>query len=144
MPYKPPHPCGHGGCPALTHGRYCEAHTKPQPRPLDGRPREYFKPYGYAWQQLRAKYIKAHPLCEVCGAPAKDVDHIVPVQEGGPSVWSNLQSLCRSCHNRKTQRGQRATRGTGSDRTDSAYRTRASTSSRPARFERAFTPRRPR
>lgn len=33
---------------------------------------------------------------------AKHVDHIVPLKDGGTHAFSNLQSLCRSCHSRKT------------------------------------------
>lgn len=31
------------------------------------------------------------------------VDHVVPIKDGGARFdWVNLQSLCVSCHNRKT------------------------------------------
>ena len=43
------------------------------------------------------------PLCEECGKPATDVDHIVPRSRGGaPFDPANLQSLCASCHSAKT------------------------------------------
>jgi HNH endonuclease len=42
-----------------------------------------------------------------CGRLAKDVDHIVPLMDGGaPFDLANLQSLCRPCHNRKGAEGQ--------------------------------------
>ncbi len=59
---------------------------------------------------MRAMYLRAHPLCEKkmgtdldigCGSPATVVDHIVPINQGGESIESNLQSLCNRCHNRK-------------------------------------------
>jgi 5-methylcytosine-specific restriction protein A len=35
--------------------------------------------------------------------PAIVVDHVVPLKMGGERFdWANLQSLCASCHNRKS------------------------------------------
>ncbi len=31
-----------------------------------------------------------------------DVDHIIPIVEGGTNEIINLQMLCRSCHTKKT------------------------------------------
>lgn len=49
------------------------------------------------------------PLCVQCGAIATDLDHIVPIEQGG-AIWdrSNHQSLCRSCHSAKTSAEVRA------------------------------------
>jgi len=61
-----------------------------------------------AWQQCRAAYLRAHPVCVTCRArgmtiAAVVVDHMVPIKDGGARFdWSNLQSLCVPCHNRKT------------------------------------------
>lgn len=47
-------------------------------------------------------------LCSMCleehtTKPAEHVDHITAIKHGGdPWAWSNLQSLCRECHTRKT------------------------------------------
>ena len=38
-------------------------------------------------------------ICQVCGEPASDIDHI----RGASADASNLQLLCRACHNSKTQ-----------------------------------------
>lgn len=67
--------------------------------------------YGYRWQKLRARFLRAHPLCEHCLAtgrarPATDVDHVKP-HKGDPALmWDehNLQALCHACHSRKTAR----------------------------------------
>lgn len=42
-------------------------------------------------------------MCEICLAEGRvtlveEVHHIVPVSKGGTNEWSNLMSLCRSCH----------------------------------------------
>lgn len=64
--------------------------------------------YTAAWDRLRAAYRLAHPLCAQClregrTTIAVDVDHIQPIGRGGALLdESNLQSLCRRCHNIKT------------------------------------------
>ncbi len=36
--------------------------------------------------------------CALCPRGAEEVDHIVPVAEGGSDNLSNLRSLCHNCH----------------------------------------------
>lgn len=67
------------------------------------------------WRKLRDAYIREHPLCEACArdghtAAARDVDHIVPLSIAPERAFdeSNLQALCRSCHNAKTQAERQA------------------------------------
>ena len=65
--------------------------------------------YGYRWQKLRNRFIAQHPYCEECMkrgvlTMATDVDHFKP-HLGDPRLLydeENLQSLCKSCHSRKT------------------------------------------
>lgn len=64
--------------------------------------------YDYRWQQLRLMVLRAQPSCVVCGAPATDVDHILPKRLGGTDTRDNLQSLCHACHTRKTMRERQA------------------------------------
>ena len=60
------------------------------------------------WRGVRARVIKQNPLCVVCKRnkiikEANVVDHIVPITKGGaPTDLNNLQSLCTSCHNKKS------------------------------------------
>ena len=69
------------------------------------------------WRLMRAAFLREHPVCGACSErggliPARVVDHLVPVKDGGARyLTSNLQALCVSCHNRKTAResaGRRA------------------------------------
>jgi len=62
------------------------------------------------WKQVRDIQLKSSPLCVECGMPAKIVDHIVEIRDGGEKLsLENLQSMCISCHNIKTaaERGKR-------------------------------------
>lgn len=60
------------------------------------------------WKRLRDAHLVKEPCCELCArfsivTPATVVDHIIEIKDGGdPKDPNNLQSLCRSCHNRKT------------------------------------------
>lgn len=39
--------------------------------------------------------------------PKAHVDHVVPLEDGGTDDAANLQTLCESCHGRKTREEQR-------------------------------------
>ena len=60
------------------------------------------------WRMLRRYYIKSNPLCEQCSRENKTtagqcVDHIKPISLGGNRIdESNLQTLCNSCHAKKS------------------------------------------
>lgn len=43
-------------------------------------------------------------LCAYCGDEANTVDHILPVSQGGESVWYNTISACQPCNARKGAR----------------------------------------
>lgn len=80
--------------------------------------------YGARWRRIRARVLRAEPLCRAClskGRPveAVEVDHIVPLSEGGTNrlgtllnvttplgivqQWTgNLQPLCKKHHSAKT------------------------------------------
>jgi 5-methylcytosine-specific restriction protein A len=59
--------------------------------------------YGAAWQRQRAATLRAQPLCRMCLAAGRTVaatvvDHIQPLEDGGTNEQSNLQPLCKRCH----------------------------------------------
>ena len=107
MPHKPKNPCAFPGCPNLTDETYCEKHKSQAANSYNKyqRSSDHNKKYGREWKRIRARYVKAHPLCERCLAegrltPVEEVHHILPVNRGGSNAESNLMSLCRSCHNK--------------------------------------------
>jgi 5-methylcytosine-specific restriction endonuclease McrA len=54
-----------------------------------------------SWRSTRNAFIAANPRCS-CGEPATVADHIVRIKDGGdPYNWSNLQPMCKACHNKK-------------------------------------------
>lgn len=119
MPFRPPRPCRHPGCPALVRGRdsYCPEHLRVHTWVEDpGRGSAASRGYGGAWRKIRKAFLAAFPLCsDIHGVHARrgevalatDVDHILPLKEGGTNDWSNLRSLCHSCHSRRTSRDSR-------------------------------------
>ncbi|MDD4019208.1 MAG: HNH endonuclease signature motif containing protein [Kiritimatiellae bacterium] len=111
MPQKPKRPCSYPGCPELTDGRFCVAHTKKESQRYEryDRDPEKNKRYGSSWRKIRAAFIKANPLCVRCQqegrlTPAREVHHIIPLRDGGTNDINNLMALCRSCHSEITAR----------------------------------------
>ena len=109
MPRSPKKPCRHPGCPELVDGRYCTEHTRLHNRHYEKYQRkpETRKLYGHAWRKIRNQFIRQHPLCAHClvngkATLAEEVDHILPLSQGGTHETNNLQSLCKSCHSRKS------------------------------------------
>ena len=112
MANKPLRPCRHPGCPELTREGWCPSH-KPKPAPR----RESAAWHGWynlpVWTDtdLRPGQLLREPFCRECARLgtrtwATDVDHIRD-HKGDWSLFtdpSNLESLCHSCHSRKTAR----------------------------------------
>lgn len=105
MPYKAKRPCKVPGCPNLTDRDYCPEHISQARYEYEHyrRDPETKKRYDSRWRKIRALYVKTHPLCEEClrhgrTTPVQEVHHIVPLSDGGTHDFSNLMSLCKSCH----------------------------------------------
>jgi len=111
MPRKPPKPCGRTGCGELTYGTYCDKHQQEADRDYNHRQRDRTAQSFYestAWRRVRRIKLSDSPLCEECKrggtlVAATVVDHIMPIRQGGAKLeMDNLQSLCQSCHSRKS------------------------------------------
>lgn len=74
-------------CGRLTPGSYCPDHAR------GGSTR--------AWRKVRTRALERDRYrCQACGKPATEVDHLIPVADGGPDVLANLQAVCSDCHQR--------------------------------------------
>jgi 5-methylcytosine-specific restriction endonuclease McrA len=68
-----------------------------------------------AWETTRKRILSRDKgLCQCAGCratgrirPAREVDHIIPVWEGGTDADANLQSINVECHKVKTAQEQR-------------------------------------
>ena len=62
----------------------------------------------WPWRKAAKRFKLKNPLCVHCDAlgiatQVKVVDHIVPINKGGERLdEANFQSLCESCHNKKS------------------------------------------
>jgi 5-methylcytosine-specific restriction endonuclease McrA len=70
---------------------------------------------GYGGDHRRRRLLTLHrdTVCRICNAALSTVcDHIIPPAEGGsPTAMSNLQGVCKSCHDKKSGReGRRRVR----------------------------------
>jgi 5-methylcytosine-specific restriction endonuclease McrA len=52
----------------------------------------------------RAVFARDEWTCQYCGAPAENVDHVIPRSKGGEHVWENVVAACRRCNSRKENR----------------------------------------
>ena len=110
MPDAAPHFCVVPGCSTLTTRRKCPAHqvTAEHARPNYALRRWYRTP---KWKALRLTILRDQGYgCAACGmvTPRLEVDHVTR-HNGNPTLFwkrENLQALCRTCHQRKTQRGE--------------------------------------
>lgn len=112
MARKPLRPCRHPGCPELTRDGWCDKH---RPKYRRGRSAAYHGWYLLPiWQdELRPHQLLREPWCRECArrgvrTRATVVDHVTP-HEGDWALFvdpANHQSLCKSCHDRKTAREQ--------------------------------------
>jgi 5-methylcytosine-specific restriction protein A len=116
MPSSAPCPCRKPGCAELvSKAGFCERHRKEKHRAnkqvvsQDYRERNRF--YQRAlWKRIRAVQLQLEPLCRACRkqgrlVAAEVVDHIIPFNDDKDPLSvdkTNLQSLCKSCHNAKT------------------------------------------
>jgi 5-methylcytosine-specific restriction enzyme A len=113
MPQRPKKECAEPSCPkTIDHGqKYCDQHKFRLKEHEQRRGTSSERGYNSTWKKARDTYLKKHPFCEVCKKEGRltwgtAVDHIVPVINGqqDPNLWNinNWESICQSCHSRKT------------------------------------------
>ena len=117
MASKPLRPCLHPGCTTLVRSGYCDAHRPPESARRSEKSQSYRHWYSLRiWtDELRPQQLAREPFCRDCARRglrvyATDVDHVRP-HDGDWSKFvdpTNLQSLCHSCHGRKTIAESRA------------------------------------
>jgi 5-methylcytosine-specific restriction protein A len=99
--------CTYPGCPSA--GSYrgrCAEHATQREVERNQRRDESRSVYlSSQWRRLRRMVLLENPYCVFKGCPqlATDVDHIVPISQGG-DPWSraNMQGLCHSHHSQKS------------------------------------------
>ena len=52
----------------------------------------------------RAVFARDDNRCQYCGAPAENIDHVIPRSRGGEHTWENVVAACRPCNSRKQDR----------------------------------------
>lgn len=108
MPRTPKRPCRYPGCPNLCDsGVYCRQHSQYSSDRLRGNAEA--RGYNAEWRRARKAFLQQNPLCSECRkagklTPATVVDHIIPHRGDKRLFWDekNWQSLCKSCHDKKT------------------------------------------
>jgi len=119
MPWIAPRPCRSPRCPKLVRGSsgFCQKHKREFWRRQDSaRPTSSQRGYGGEWRERRAAFLALHPACSDCGGIATEVDHVVPLSQGGPDDEINFSAKCKPCHSRKTAKESafgRSNRGHG-------------------------------
>ncbi len=108
MPISPPKPCTHPGCGVLVRDGSGRCAKHPRVAWLK-QPNAAKRVTGRRLQTMRDRLFSDHPLCVECErlgrvTLATQRDHITPLAEGGTDDDSNVQGLCRPCHEAKTQR----------------------------------------
>ena len=105
---RAPKQCGRTSCGNLIRGKtYCPDHASgwaTSPRTESSQ-----RTSSQAWKLQRAKTLQRDGgLCQVrgprCEITAVAVDHVVSVANGGTDDLSNTISICKPCHDDKTQR----------------------------------------
>lgn len=101
--------CNRDGCPELTTSSYCENHQAELDQVQeDRRPSARDRGYDSRHERERARYLTAHPICEVedCTDLAEVLDHVDGLGPNGPRGHdpANWQALCGPHHRAKTNR----------------------------------------
>ena len=107
---KPLRRCKSSGCQRLTAEGYCPDHKPKAERKESASWHYLYTNPRYGWKQRRNAHLAREPFCCDCATHglrvrATDVDHVIP-HRGNLDLflYGELQSLCHSCHSRKTMK----------------------------------------
>lgn len=112
MPAAAPRPCTYPGCSVLVFDGTGRCPKHPDQRWQNKRTDVKRKLTGRALQRARALLFQTQPFCagpdsecERAGRsrPWQEMDHKMPLSQGGSDDPSNWQGLCRECHDAKTR-----------------------------------------
>lgn len=108
MPHAAYQECRYPRCRnyAATRG-YCITHAELAREQIRAHHHPSLAPNNRRFQWMRAAFLQRHPMCNLCHTAAASVlDHITPHRGIARLFWdqSNWQSLCATCHGRKTAR----------------------------------------
>jgi 5-methylcytosine-specific restriction protein A len=94
----------------VPHGILCRCQKQRKAEADARRPTAGARGYGSKWRTARAEFLRLHPTCAMCSAPATVVDHIIPHRGDLSLFWrrSNWQPLCATHHSSTKQRHERA------------------------------------
>ena len=96
MAWAAKRPCANPDCPELVSRRnqkYCSRQC------FGAMAAESRRGSTHRWRKVRRRALmRDHHLCVRCKSMATEVDHIVPVSQGGGDELSNLRSVCTLCH----------------------------------------------
>lgn len=115
MSHKPLRPCRHPGCCVLVPDGYCDAH-RPRTDRRSAEAQSWRWMYSTdTWRlDLRPNQLLREPFCRECSRQgrrvrATDVDHVADHKGDWARFCdkANLESLCHSCHSRKTAQEMR-------------------------------------
>lgn len=95
-------------CYARHHAEYRYRKTMASGTPMETRPSASDRGYGNKWRTFAKTYLQAHPVCAICGKPARVCDHkdipapIMMDMYGSFDLDpSHYQALCVSCNTKK-------------------------------------------
>ena len=103
--------CAYYQCASIVRTKYCAQHKHIQSDVSRGtRGTTSQQGYGITWQKIRKIHLLNHPLCTDCKEhgivkAAREVHHKLELRRGGTNDIDNLQSLCKSCHSKRTRGG---------------------------------------
>ena len=111
MAQAPLRKCCEVGCNRLVRKTRCDEHTRTFYE--KNRPSAAKQGYDRRWRKAREIFLQSNPLCVVCLTASRTkaanvVDHVKPHRGDMDLFWDvlNWQSLCESCHSKKTRRGE--------------------------------------